>query len=136
MSEADYFSHTHTHPFLPVSDDDELEFELRHSAELISERTGIKPQFLAYPMGGYDSRVMDVAKRYYDAAFSVENKMVDLTKLNEDPDYRYRIPRITVTATDPHEVYLQLNGLHELLIRVFGKLLGIGNQISIEQDSR
>lgn len=58
-------SHTLTHPFLSDLSDEELEQELSESKRFLEETYGITINFLALPYRNYNSKVLDVAKKYY-----------------------------------------------------------------------
>lgn len=63
-------SHTRYHQFLTkITDDAELTAELAGSKRTLEEGLGVPVQFLAYPFGFYDERVIDATKAAgYDAA--------------------------------------------------------------------
>jgi peptidoglycan/xylan/chitin deacetylase (PgdA/CDA1 family) len=50
-------SHTHTHPRLPLLDDEQLRFELEHSKQECTRQLGVACETLAYPYGDVDERV-------------------------------------------------------------------------------
>jgi peptidoglycan/xylan/chitin deacetylase (PgdA/CDA1 family) len=65
--------HSATHRALPVLDEAELQDELVKSRELISNRTGVTPEFFAYPYGLWNDRVRDAVRAAgYLAAFTLE----------------------------------------------------------------
>ncbi len=49
--------HSATHRSLPTLDDAELHREVVRSRDVISRRTGVSPEFFAYPYGRWDDRV-------------------------------------------------------------------------------
>jgi len=65
-------SHTHSHVDLRVLSDQELEAEFVKPVRLIGDKVGAKHcQFVSYPDGRFDQRVLSAAKRYHQAAFAV-----------------------------------------------------------------
>lgn len=66
-------AHSATHRLLPALSDSEVEDELTASREQIQWRTGIRPQFIAYPFGACDRRVARLARACgYQAAFALD----------------------------------------------------------------
>lgn len=65
--------HSATHRALPVLDEAELQDELVKSRERISNRTGVTPEFFAYPYGLWNERVRNAVRAAgYLAAFTLE----------------------------------------------------------------
>lgn len=60
-------AHTHNHPHLTQTPDDQLADELRRSREICSEQMGASCESIAYPYGEVDDRVMAAAA---DAGFA------------------------------------------------------------------
>jgi len=54
--------HSVTHRTLTELDDAELDAEITSSWEAIRSRTGICPEFFAYPYGRWDARVRDAVR--------------------------------------------------------------------------
>ena len=110
-------AHSLTHPYLPsIADDGLLDLEINGSGDLIDQKTGKRPAFFSYPMGGLDARVMAVTRKTFDAGFAVDNDLVETGKLS-DADYQYRIPRFNISDSNPKEVFLRINGFHKSLGR-------------------
>jgi len=85
--------HSATHRTLPVLDEDELQHEVVTSREIIRSRTGITPEFFAYPYGLWDDRVRDAVRAAgYQAAFSLKFGPHSTTN---DP---WAIPRMNIPA--------------------------------------
>lgn len=121
-AEVPLHAHSATHPYLPhVEDDGDLEVELGGCQRWMETELGTRPRYLAYPMGGFDARVLARTTGAFEAAFATGNTLVDLERLRQIPDYRFRIPRFNLTDTEPQEAYLRLNGFHEWLFRLVGK---------------
>lgn len=55
-------SHTHTHRLLDQLDDEQIEYELLESKEVLSRLTGCEVDFLCIPGGWYNQRVIEIAK--------------------------------------------------------------------------
>lgn len=64
MAEAgfQFSAHTCSHPNLTELTDDEIRRELRENREVIGDHTGQPSEFICYPYGFYDQRVIDVAR--------------------------------------------------------------------------
>jgi len=85
--------HSATHRSLPVLDDLELQHEVVESREIIRSRTGMTPEFFAYPYGLWNHRVRDAVRAAgYRAAFALENGHRATTS---DP---WALPRMSVPA--------------------------------------
>ena len=63
-------SHSLTHPTLPLLGQADLEREVRESQRLLEERLDRPCRFFCYPDGAFDARVVDVARRHYEAAIT------------------------------------------------------------------
>ncbi len=100
---ADIQSHTFSHPYLtrrrnPTLADEEyatwLRRELLESKRIIEKETGHPVEFLAYPYGDFDSRVIaNVAKAGYAAALTCEYGRV---RRGSDP---FRMKRVVIDKT-------------------------------------
>ena len=83
-------SHTLNHILLPRASDDEIRLQLVKSKEAIEWRLGQKVEFLAYPGGAYDQRVIRLAKEAgYRGAFTINfgraTRPCEMFKLNRIP---------------------------------------------------
>ena len=63
-------SHSLSHPMLPRLDAPELEREVTESRLLLEKQLKRKCPFFCYPDGAHDSRVIELARRHYDAALT------------------------------------------------------------------
>ena len=91
----DFQSHTRHHADLPALDDTQLEDELSGSKAELEDMLGKPIDYLAYPFGHYDERVMATSKKAgYHAAFSVQ------PGFNRRDIDRFRIRRLDVFGTD------------------------------------
>ena len=116
-SKVDFQSHSMSHPCLDkIENENELTYELKESKEILSGKLGSNVKYIAYPIGKYSAFVEEAASRFYDAAFAVDNHLVELKKIN-DQSYRYKIPRYNVSDTSTHEIFLRINGFHKLFGR-------------------
>ena len=117
LRDLDYQSHTMTHPILGnIEEEEVLDFELGKAKEIIENKTGAITKFISYPVGSYSDKVLKSAKKYYEAGFAVDGKLVNLNKI-ENPDYKYCIPRFNVSDSDPFELFFRVNGFHKLFGR-------------------
>lgn len=89
-------SHTHTHRALTDLSDSEAADELTRSRELLGERLGAAPGFVAYPRGFFAERHGDMARAAgYRGACAVILDWGDLGRSN-----RYALRRMTVKGTE------------------------------------
>jgi peptidoglycan/xylan/chitin deacetylase (PgdA/CDA1 family) len=73
-------SHGVSHAAMSTLTDDELEFEMKNSRDLVSEHTGRPCRHLAYPFGSWASigpRAAAAAERWYDSAATMSLGPVD-----------------------------------------------------------
>ena len=90
-----FHSHTCSHASLPSLDDGRLLAELVESRAALQRLLGRPVEYLAYPFGHVDERVMAAARRAgYRAAFSTQ------PGFNRQDVDRFRIRRIDVYGTD------------------------------------
>ena len=114
---VDYQSHTMSHPMLGNIDrKDVLDYEIANSKKRIEQEIEERVTCISYPIGSYSASVMEKAGEYYNAAFAVDENLVNLKKLN-DTQYRYKIPRFNIYDSDPYELFFRINGFHKLLGR-------------------
>ena len=77
MSDSNAFrvySHTKTHPYLTSISDEKIKEEFRESNIILYNITKREVTSIAYPYGYYDDRVINIAKRFYKNAFTVDGK--------------------------------------------------------------
>ncbi|MGO9444354.1 MAG: polysaccharide deacetylase family protein [Thiobacillaceae bacterium] len=97
-----FHSHSRHHVRLSELTDAELEDELAGSRSELAALLGTTPDFLAYPYGLYDERVIQHARRAgYRAAFSVQP---GFNRRGGDP---FRIRRLDVFGTDTAAMLLR-----------------------------
>lgn len=95
-------SHTCSHPSLPALGDHELRRELVESRAALQRRLGRQVDYLAYPFGHLDERVVAAARSAgYRAAFSTQ------PGFNRRDVDRFRIRRIDVYGTDTPAMLLR-----------------------------
>jgi peptidoglycan/xylan/chitin deacetylase (PgdA/CDA1 family) len=73
-------SHGVTHVAMSALSPEQLEFEMKHSRDVVTERTGLQCRHLAYPFGSplsIGTRAAAVAKRFYDSAVTMSLGGVD-----------------------------------------------------------
>lgn len=84
--------HSTTHRSLPTLDEIDLHREVIESRDVIAHRTGVIPEFFAYPYGLWSDGVRSVVRSAgYRAAFTLEHRQSNGT----DP---WTIPRLNVPA--------------------------------------
>jgi peptidoglycan/xylan/chitin deacetylase (PgdA/CDA1 family) len=95
MQGFSFHSHTRSHPDLPGLDDKELHDQLAGSRDDLQALLGASVDYLAYPYGHYDERVLRAAQAAgYRAAFSVQ------PGFNRREVDRFRLRRLDVFGTD------------------------------------
>lgn len=95
-------SHSCSHPSLPTLADDTLAGELTESRAALQRMLGRPVDYLAYPFGHCDERVVAAARRAgYRAAFSTQ------PGFNRRDVDRFRIRRIDVYGTDTPSMLLR-----------------------------
>lgn len=75
-------SHTVNHKSLQTLSNEEIEYELKESKRGLEELIGKEVNVIAYPKGGYDSRVINIASNYYKYALSTNKGKENPNKLN------------------------------------------------------
>jgi peptidoglycan/xylan/chitin deacetylase (PgdA/CDA1 family) len=65
--------HTVNHVDLRYQDEAGLRAEFGECARIIEEITGRPVKALAYPAGGYNSTVIDIASEYFDFAYTTKS---------------------------------------------------------------
>jgi len=72
---VEFQSHTEYHAYLTRISDTEIKRELERSKKALEEITGKPVEFIAYPFGLYDERVMRIAKEVgYKGGFTIKRK--------------------------------------------------------------
>lgn len=82
-------SHTMDHPILPTLSDEEICHELQLSRAILEQRLGRTVDLFCYPNGAVDARVRKLTARFYRAALSSIDGVVDAAT---DPWTIRRIP--------------------------------------------
>ncbi|MEQ8478570.1 MAG: polysaccharide deacetylase family protein [Fulvivirga sp.] len=112
--EIDLQAHTHSHSYLPKQSAEVMNKEFSLSKKEIKTKIGIETAMIAYPNGGYNNQVIELARKYFSYGFSVDEKFVNLNRLN-DPIYRMIIPRFNVHDQCAEEILLRTFGFHKML---------------------
>jgi peptidoglycan/xylan/chitin deacetylase (PgdA/CDA1 family) len=109
-------SHTHTHPILAnIETEEEIDFELRHSAERIAKETGEISQSISYPIGSYDQRVMKIARDCgYNFGLAVEQKNFKL-----DREKMMEISRVELYQESWWKAQLRISGIYSHVISLW-----------------
>ncbi len=107
--------HSVSHPYFPESGTfGRIREELQKSRAELEAMTGRTHPLFAYPFGAYDDRTLKEASACYEAAFSVDERSVDLSS-DLKGDAKYRIPRFNMHDPDPWEIWARINGVHTML---------------------
>ncbi|MCG3167222.1 MAG: hypothetical protein POELPBGB_03008 [Bacteroidia bacterium] len=108
-------SHTVSHPLLAkIESEEEIEIELKLSAEKIKEQTSEFPSTISYPIGSYDERVKKLAKKTgYKFGLAVQQQVLDTTKHNV-----FEVPRIELYNEPMLKTKLRINGTLEKIKKV------------------
>jgi peptidoglycan/xylan/chitin deacetylase (PgdA/CDA1 family) len=96
-------SHAHVHRPLDVLSQAELDYEVRHSRQLLTERIGAEPVSFCYP-NGYSSRRVRraVSIAGYSSACIIGRRLADPI------DHPYAVPRLQVTPAHDEAAVLRL----------------------------
>lgn len=91
-------SHGVSHAAMSALTDEELNYEMRHSQQVVAEHTGHPCRHIAYPFGGWRSigqRAAAAAERFYDSAATMNPGHVD----SANPWLLPRIPLYAKNST-------------------------------------
>ena len=97
-------AHTVNHPILTSVPDDVLEMEMKDGKRILEEWTGKKIFAFSYPNGRNTKRESDMARKYYDIAFTTVQQEIDT-----DGDIML-LPRYSLTGQWPRDL-LKINGV-------------------------
>ena len=106
-------SHTVTHPLLSkkLFTGEELQYELKGSADIIREKTGNTPVSIAYPFGSYNEAAKQMAsKAGYKFALTTIPYLYDKTKYD-----LFEIPRVELFNEPFIKSKLRMNGIIQKL---------------------
>lgn len=103
-------SHTMTHPYLPDSGGEDLPAEIRGSKKFLGEKFGREIHTMAYPIGGFDRRVLkEVEDSGYLCACSTNCGYSKKTNL-------FSLRRVKIKDSDLGlKLWLKLSGFYNLL---------------------
>ncbi len=106
-------SHTLTHAYLPSCNDRELEKEIEKSKKILEKKFGVKISTIAYPIGGFDKRVLEKVKEEGYLCGCTTNRGFS-KRLNV-----YALRRIKITQRDLGiRLWAKLSGFYNLFRRV------------------
>lgn len=111
----DFESHTRTHPLLSKLSDAEIRNEIAGSKEDLERIFGKPMDFLAYPVGDIDERVLaEAEKAGYKLAFTTSYK-----KLKNLPEGRYSVYRqkISDSSDNPVLFWVRISGIYQAVKR-------------------
>lgn len=108
----DIENHTATHGYLPFAEN--LEEEIYSSKQLLSSKFNIKAKYLAYPKGGYNSKVIKIVK---DSGYSMALSM-DGGTINQQTNI-FAVPRIGVDRTHSFKEFKFLSSPSIMKFRIF-----------------
>jgi peptidoglycan/xylan/chitin deacetylase (PgdA/CDA1 family) len=110
-------SHSHTHPMLAsLQNENEIEEELRISAQKIKSELGFSPAAISYPIGSYDERVTKMAKAEgYKYGLAVEQQFY-----KQGRDNLYKIPRVELYQEPWWKVQLRMKGIYSAIKKLTG----------------
>ena len=87
-------AHSATHRSLPALEDRDLEREVVESRDIIRRRTGVTPEFFAYPYGLWNNRVRQAVRSAgYRAAFTLDDGAGGRTTADQ-----WALPRVNIPA--------------------------------------
>ena len=105
--------HTQTHPHLPEIPEAQIEKELVQSKEDLETLLKRPVDYLAYPYGQFDRRVVAFAvKAGYRLAFTTGHK-----KLGDIPEGPYSMTRIKISqvSNNPIVFWYHISGIHQVI---------------------
>jgi peptidoglycan/xylan/chitin deacetylase (PgdA/CDA1 family) len=111
-------SHTANHELLDqIDNDEELKYELNHSAQRIKNELDEFPKTISYPNGNYNNKVIDLAKASgYSYGLAVKQK-----PFNPEKDSLFEIPRIELYNEPMWKTKLRVNGTITQIKSILGK---------------
>ncbi|SVE44516.1 uncharacterized protein METZ01_LOCUS497370, partial [marine metagenome] len=115
----DIQSHTKSHGYLPVLNDNIMEKEFIDSKKQIEKKLKTSPIAVSYPYGGYNDNVIRNANKHYKYGFNTNNELLNLTQLEDDEGGKMVLSRINVTDKSPYELYFRINGFHSKIKSLF-----------------
>lgn len=104
-------SHTVNHPILTNAPNNVLDMELRESQKKLEEVTGNTVYAFSYPNGTLSDREVNAAKKYYDLAFTTEQRHISLE------DNPHMLPRVALTG-DYYKDLLKIYGIWPYIKKV------------------
>jgi peptidoglycan/xylan/chitin deacetylase (PgdA/CDA1 family) len=110
-------SHSHTHPYFPSSQIEEIETESEISLNILKSKNLNSIDKIAYPFGAYDLKTIEIVKKYYSYAFKAGNTQMNLNAIKTEVDWKYKIPRINIHDNSSYEILFRINGFHKLFSR-------------------
>lgn len=113
-------SHSLTHPgFKNETNAVFIEAEMAESKTVIERELNTNVKAFAFPFANFNALSIAIAKKMYSVLFTGIDDFVDLRRLQDDPDYRYHLPRFNIHHDTAEEVFFVINGLHRGLHRRF-----------------
>jgi peptidoglycan/xylan/chitin deacetylase (PgdA/CDA1 family) len=121
--------HANNHLDLTTLNNSELKGEIYTSRKKYEQAIGFKIDFLAYPFGRYNKRLLKKMSEFnYSAAFTVDGN-----KYNADTNFQYQIPRVTITdSMSPQVLDALISPLGLLVNRLFTNIWRIKDNLSIK----
>ena len=116
-------AHTVNHPILTSVPDDVLETEMRDSKRILEEWTGKKMIAFSYPNGRNTSRESDMARKYFDIAFTTIQQHI-----SKEDDIML-LPRFSLTGQWPRDL-LKVKGIWWKM-KDFIRLIGLKKKKTI-----
>ena len=111
-------SHTHTHPLLDkINHEQTLKNELGLSKRVLEEKLNSQIDYISYPNGNYDARVVNMAKALgYKAGFAVKER-----GYLPDSDSIMEIPRISLFNESVLKTRLRSSGILQKIKNLVGR---------------
>ena len=109
-------SHSHTHTLLTTLSDEEIEFELRHSKEILQEILQEEVAIIAYPNGDFNEKVETKAREAgYIYLLKTDDKINNINKENLVAKSYFRINQYHQTS---EEIIANIYGVHDFVRRI------------------
>lgn len=115
---VDVESHSLTHPgFRNEINRQFIETEMKESKEIIERELKTTVTVFAFPFANYNPLSIGIAKEVYKMCFTGIDNFVSLKKMENDPGYKYDLPRFNIHHDSAEEVFFVINGFHRRLKR-------------------
>ena len=119
--QAEFGSHTHSHPILTTVTRKSCEQELKQAKNIINKNLGHCDHF-CYPYGSYNNDVIDCVKKYYATAVIIKHGY------NTKKTSLYKLKRIPITSRNTDwsfvlDLFCNFSLFHHWLIVLYSYII-------------